>query len=139
MFTALDGRSVIVTGGSKGIGKGIARVFARAGANVLVAARDEATLQAAAEDLAKESGGRVETVVADVAKVDDCRRIADAAVERFGGIDVLCANAGVFPEKLLDGDDRGRRRRGLRLQRQGHDVLGAGLPARRSKRAGTAG
>ncbi len=101
MFTALDGRSVIVTGGSKGIGKGIARVFVRAGANVLVAARDEATLQAASEDLGKESGGRVETVVADVSKVTDCRRIAETAVERFGGIDVLCANAGIFPEKLL--------------------------------------
>jgi 3-oxoacyl-[acyl-carrier protein] reductase len=101
VFTTLDGRSVIVTGGSKGIGKGIARVFARAGANVLVAARDEATLQVAAEDLGKESGGRVETVVADVSKVADCRLIADTAVERFGGIDVLCANAGIFPEKLL--------------------------------------
>jgi 3-oxoacyl-[acyl-carrier protein] reductase len=101
VFTALDGRSVVVTGGSKGIGKGIARVFVRAGANVLVAARDEATLRSAAEDLGKESGGRVETVVADVSKVDDCRHIAETAVERFGGIDVLCANAGVFPEKLL--------------------------------------
>jgi 3-oxoacyl-[acyl-carrier protein] reductase len=101
VFTSLYGRSVIVTGGSKGIGKGIARVFARAGANVLVAARDAATLQSACEDLSKESGGRVETVVADVSKVADCRLIADTAVERFGGIDVLCANAGIFPEKLL--------------------------------------
>jgi 3-oxoacyl-[acyl-carrier protein] reductase len=97
----MDGRSVIVTGGSKGIGKGIARVFARAGANVLVAARDEGTLKAAADDLRTESGGRIETVVADVAKVADCRLIADTAVERFGGIDVLCANAGIFPEKPL--------------------------------------
>jgi 3-oxoacyl-[acyl-carrier protein] reductase len=101
VFTSLDGRSVIVTGGSKGIGKGIARVFARTGANVLVAARDEATLASAAEDLSKEAGGRVETVVADVSKVADCRLIAETAVERFGGIDVLCANAGIFPEKLL--------------------------------------
>jgi 3-oxoacyl-[acyl-carrier protein] reductase len=100
VFTAMDGRSVIVTGGSKGIGKGIARVFARAGANVLVAARDEGTLKSAADDLRAE-GGRIETVVADVAKVADCRLIADTAVERFGGIDVLCANAGIFPEKLL--------------------------------------
>ena len=101
MFTGLDGRTVIVTGGSKGIGKGIARVFVRAGANVLVAARDEGTLQTAADDLGKESGGRVETVVADVSRVADCKLIADTAVERFGGIDVLCANAGIFPEKRL--------------------------------------
>ncbi|MDQ1618962.1 MAG: 3-oxoacyl-[acyl-carrier protein] reductase [Actinomycetota bacterium] len=101
MFTRLDGRSVIVTGGSKGIGKGIARVFARAGAQVLLAARDEAALTAAAEDLGKETGARIETVAADVASVADCRRIAAAAVEQFGGVDVLCANAGVFPDKPL--------------------------------------
>ena len=101
MFTPLTGRSVVVTGGSKGIGKGIARVFVRAGANVLLAARDEAGLAAAVSDLEKEGDGRIETVAADVSKVADCKRIADAAVERFGGIDVLCANAGVFPDKSL--------------------------------------
>jgi 3-oxoacyl-[acyl-carrier protein] reductase len=97
----LDDRSVIVTGGSKGIGKGIARVFTRAGANVLLAARDESTLQAAAEELAAGAPGRVETVAADVSRVEDCRRIAATAVERFGGIDVLCANAGIFPDRPL--------------------------------------
>ena len=101
MFTPLEGRSVIVTGGSKGIGKGIARVFARAGANVLVAARNEETLASAAEELAREGSGRVETVVADVASAEHCQRMAETAQERFGAIDVLCANAGVFPEKAL--------------------------------------
>jgi 3-oxoacyl-[acyl-carrier protein] reductase len=99
VFTSLKGRSVVVTGGSKGIGKGIARVFVREGANVLIAARDETTLQAAASELAADGDGRVETVMADVAKVEDCRRVADTAQELFGGIDVLCANAGVFPDK----------------------------------------
>jgi 3-oxoacyl-[acyl-carrier protein] reductase len=101
VFTPLTGRSVVVTGGSKGIGKGIARVFVRAGANVLLAARDEAGLATAASDLAKDGEGRIETVAADVSKVADCRRIAETAVERFGGIDVLCANAGMFPDKSL--------------------------------------
>lgn len=101
MFTPLTGRSVVVTGGSKGIGKGIARVFVSAGANVLLAARDEAALAAAAKDLGEGAAGRIETVAADVSVVADCRRIADSAVEHFGGIDVLCANAGVFPEKPL--------------------------------------
>lgn len=101
MFTPLDGRSVIVTGGSKGIGKGIARVFVRAGANVLLAARDASALAAAAEELGPQGSGRVVTLSADVARTADCRRIAEAAVEEFGGIDVLCANAGVFPEKPI--------------------------------------
>jgi 3-oxoacyl-[acyl-carrier protein] reductase len=101
VFTSLKGRSVVVTGGSKGIGKGIARVFAGEGANVLIAARDETALAAAAADLSTDAGGRVLTVVADVSQVDDCRRLADVAVDRLGGIDVLCANAGIFPEKLF--------------------------------------
>jgi 3-oxoacyl-[acyl-carrier protein] reductase len=95
----MQGRVVVVTGGSRGIGKGIARVFARSGADVLLAARDEANLAAAAAELASAGPGRVETVVADVAAVEDCRRIAAVAVDRFGGIDVLCANAGAFPDK----------------------------------------
>jgi 3-oxoacyl-[acyl-carrier protein] reductase len=101
VFTPLKGRSVIVTGGSKGIGKGIARAFVREGANVLIAARDEGTMRAAAEELAAGAEGKVETTVADVSRVEDCRRLAETAVERFGGIDVLCANAGVFPERPL--------------------------------------
>lgn len=101
MFTSMEGRSVIVTGGSKGIGKGIARVFAQEGANVLLAARNETMLQAAAHELSDVGSGRVEITVADVADVEDCRRVAQVAVELFGGIDVLCANAGVFPEKPL--------------------------------------
>jgi len=101
VFTPLDGRSVIVTGGSKGIGKGIARVFLRAGANVVLAARDDATLAQAAKDLEGAGTGQVTTVSGDVARPDDCRRICDAAVDAFGGVDVLCANAGVFPDRPL--------------------------------------
>jgi 3-oxoacyl-[acyl-carrier protein] reductase len=101
MFTSLKGRSVIVTGGSKGIGKGIARTFAREGADVLVAGRDEGTLSAVADELSSDAGGRVETTVCDVSKVDDCRALAATALERFGRIDVLCANAGIFPDKPL--------------------------------------
>jgi 3-oxoacyl-[acyl-carrier protein] reductase len=100
MFTSLAGRSVLVTGGSKGIGKGIARVFAQAGTNVTIAARDETALAAAAEGLAKEDG-QIAWVAGDVAEPADCRRMAAAAQDRFGGIDVLCANAGVFPEARL--------------------------------------
>jgi 3-oxoacyl-[acyl-carrier protein] reductase len=101
MFTPLDGRSVIVTGASLGIGKGIARVFARSGANVLLVARDQARLAEAEADLRGEGGGRLATISADVAQPQECHRIAAAAVAEFGGIDVLCANAGVFPSATL--------------------------------------
>jgi 3-oxoacyl-[acyl-carrier protein] reductase len=98
VFTPLTGRAVLVTGGTKGIGKGIARVFARAGANVVVAGRDRATGEAAAEEL----GEGAAYVAADVRRADDCERMAAETVERFGGIDVLCANAGVFPDARLE-------------------------------------
>jgi 3-oxoacyl-[acyl-carrier protein] reductase len=97
LFTPLTGRTVLVTGGTKGIGKGIAGVFARAGANVVVCGRDRERGEAAAQEL----GARY--LIADVAKADDCERMVAEAVAEFGGLDVLCANAGVFPDvKLAD-------------------------------------
>ena len=97
MFTPLTGRTVLVTGGTKGIGKGIAGVFARAGANVAIAGRDRERGEAAAQEL----GARY--LIADVAKAADCERMVDETVSEFGGLDVLCANAGIFPDvKLAD-------------------------------------
>ena len=99
MFTPLTGRTVIVTGGTKGIGKGIARVFKTAGANVVLVGRDRERGEAAASEL----GDGTAFVAADVGRDEDCERMAAEAAERFGGIDVLCANAGVFPDvKLAD-------------------------------------
>jgi 3-oxoacyl-[acyl-carrier protein] reductase len=102
VFTPLTGRSVVVTGGTKGIGKGIAGVFAGAGANVAIVGRDAATGEAAAAELAGAGGGDVSFVRADVARAEDCERMAAEAAERLGGIDVLCANAGVFPDVRLE-------------------------------------
>lgn len=97
MFTSLEGRSVVVTGASKGIGKGIAAGFARAGARVLVVGRDGDAAAATAQEL----GGGASAFAADVADPDACAAMAAAAVERHGGIDVLCANAGIFPDVKL--------------------------------------
>jgi 3-oxoacyl-[acyl-carrier protein] reductase len=98
LFTPLTGRTVLVTGGTKGIGKGIARVFVRAGANVVVVGRGAEAGEAAAEEL----GSRAAFVSADVGVAADCERMAAETVEKFGGIDVLCANAGVFPDAKLE-------------------------------------
>jgi 3-oxoacyl-[acyl-carrier protein] reductase len=100
MFTPIDGRTVLVTGGTKGIGKGIAGVFARAGANVVVSGRDAEVGEAAVQDLSGQ-GGEVAYVGGDVGKAADCERVASETAARFGGIDVVCANAGVFPEVTL--------------------------------------
>jgi len=97
MFTSLEGRSVIVTGASKGIGKGIAAGFARAGARVLVVGRDGDAAARTAEEL----GNGASAFAADVADADACAAMAAAAAERHGGIDVLCANAGIFPDVPL--------------------------------------
>jgi 3-oxoacyl-[acyl-carrier protein] reductase len=100
MFSSMDGRSVVVTGGSRGIGRGIARVFAEAGARVLITGRDETSLGEAVDDL--KASGEVSAFAADVSDRAQCDAIARTAVERHGGIDVLCANAGIFPKADLE-------------------------------------
>jgi 3-oxoacyl-[acyl-carrier protein] reductase len=103
MFTSIAGRAVVVTGGSRGIGKGMAGVFARNGARVLITGRDFEAARAAADELGGQApSGEVSYVLADVASREDCRRVAAIAQERLGGIDVLCANAGIFPEARLE-------------------------------------
>jgi 3-oxoacyl-[acyl-carrier protein] reductase len=96
VLTSLAGRSVVVTGASKGIGKGIARVFASKGAKVLLAARDLAQAEAAAAEI-----GNAGAVATDVSSEEDCVRMARTAVERHGGIDIVCCNAGIFPAARL--------------------------------------
>jgi 3-oxoacyl-[acyl-carrier protein] reductase len=93
------GRSVIVTGATRGIGKGVARAFAAAGAQVLIVGRDEIAARATVGELSAQAPGRgpVSALVADVSDPDSAERIAAAAVDRHGGIDVLVANAAVFP------------------------------------------
>lgn len=101
MLTSIADRSVIVTGASKGIGKGIARVFARNGAKVLVVARTVADAEAAAEEIGRE-GGTASAFSADVTNLADMEAMADAARSRHGGLDVLCANAGIFPQGRIE-------------------------------------
>ena len=102
MVTPITGRTVLVTGGTKGIGKGIAGVFARAGANVVVNGRGAEAGEAAVRELSGQ-GGEVAYAGGDVRTAGDCERLAEETAARFGGIDVLCANAGVFPYvKLAD-------------------------------------
>jgi 3-oxoacyl-[acyl-carrier protein] reductase len=97
----LDGRSALVTGGSRGIGRAICVELARRGASVAVnyIASAEAAEAVAAEITA--AGGAAFALQGDVAKPDDAAGIVKATVERFGGLDILVNNAGITRDGLL--------------------------------------
>ncbi|MFE4519960.1 SDR family NAD(P)-dependent oxidoreductase [Kitasatospora sp. NPDC056783] len=89
----LAGRSCVVTGAASGIGRAVAERFVREGASVVATDVDRDGL----ERLAERFPGAVSTVVGDVAREEDARRMVAAAVERHGRLDVLVANAGIIP------------------------------------------
>ena len=101
MFTSLEGRTAIVTGASRGIGRGIAETFAGAGINVVITGRSQVDVDATVTALA-DKPGTVTGVAADVTSPDDCKKVVAAAVERHGGLDIVCANAGIFPSARLE-------------------------------------
>ncbi|MEU8622190.1 SDR family oxidoreductase [Streptomyces sp. NPDC048623] len=92
---SLSGRTALVTGGSSGIGKGIARALARAGASVVIVARREAELKAAVDEITA-LGGTAAWVSGDLGSRDGVRAAAEAAVEALGGEpDILVNSAGI--------------------------------------------
>ena len=98
----LRGKSAVVTGAAKGIGRATAELFAREGARLVITDVDGTGLESLRERLAA-SGAEAEVVVGDVSAVDDARRMIQTAVEAFGRVDVLVANAGVIPlNNVLD-------------------------------------
>ncbi|WP_197381009.1 3-oxoacyl-ACP reductase FabG [Mycolicibacterium mengxianglii] len=97
----LDNKNVVITGATKGIGFGIASVFATAGANVAIAARSQPDIDTAVGKLDTLGPGRVIGLAVDVTDAESCQALADGTMAAFGGIDVLCANAGIFPEAPL--------------------------------------
>lgn len=102
MLTSLAGRSVIVTGGSKGIGRGIARVFARAGVKLTLVARHAPALEDAVSEM-NALGATARAAICDVSDHEQVTRMVDEAAEAQGGLHVLCANAGAFPQtKMVD-------------------------------------
>ena len=98
----LTGRVALVTGGSKGLGKAMAAIFAEAGAAVVISSRHEHELQAAAGEIRAARGARVEYVVADMTRRDDVRRLAEAALDRLGKVDILVNNAGANLPQPID-------------------------------------
>jgi 3-oxoacyl-[acyl-carrier protein] reductase len=101
VLTSIRNKSVIVTGGTKGIGKGIAGVFAQLGARVCVLGRNEPDGAATVEALR----GRGSTAIfcrGDVKEQGDMEEVMATVAAEFGGVDILCANAGIFPAVKLE-------------------------------------
>ena len=87
--------TVIVTGASRGLGSAAARLAAQLGANVVLMARTMESLQAVSDEI-EQGGGQALVVEGDVSQPEDCRKVIQRSLERFGGIDGLVNNAGIL-------------------------------------------
>ena len=96
----LDNKVALITGAGRGIGAAIAKAYAEAGADVVLAARTEAQLQETAKAV-EGFGRKALTVVTDVMKQDQLEQLVNKALETFGRIDILVNNAGGFPPKPM--------------------------------------
>ena len=97
MDFGIKGRTALITGGSQGIGRACAQLLAAEGVDVAISARNEARLQAVAEELSSNSAGRVVPVAGDMSKAEDITRVVGDATDALGKIDILVNNAGSAP------------------------------------------
>ena len=102
MELGLKGKVAVITGGSEGIGKGIALRFLEEGARVAICARRDDVLQQAAEELRAATGGDLIAVSADVTKPESLTNFVDSAAKQFGRIDILVNNAGRSATSAFD-------------------------------------
>jgi len=102
MDLGLKDKVALVTGGSMGIGKAIARSLAGEGCRVAVCARNAERLQGAAEELARESGSEVVPFPADLTRPGDAEQLVEGVIKHFGRIDILVNNAGSAPGGVLE-------------------------------------
>lgn len=98
----LTGKSALITGGSRGLGKAMALGFVQSGATVMICSRKEAEVTAAAEEIMREAGGRVIPVVTDMRNRESCDALAAAALGEFGTVDILINNAGINTPQPID-------------------------------------
>jgi NAD(P)-dependent dehydrogenase (short-subunit alcohol dehydrogenase family) len=99
-MSRLAGKSAVITGAAKGIGRATADLFATEGARLVATDIDSTGLDQLRADL-ESRGAECATVVGDVSKPDDARRMIEAAVEHYGRLDVLVANAGIIPLRTI--------------------------------------
>ena len=97
MNLGLKGRRALVLAASRGLGYACARGLAQEGCDLVICSRDEARIQAAAEQIRKDTGARVEALAADVSNAAEAERLVGAAVSAYGGLEILVHNAGGPP------------------------------------------
>ncbi len=102
MDLGLGDSVAVVAASSQGIGRAVAECFASEGARVVMNGRREDVLQAAAQSVREATGAEIETVVGDLSRAEDCRRLIDRTVERFGGIHALVTNSGGPPSRAFE-------------------------------------
>ena len=106
MELGLKGKRTLVTASSKGIGRACALEMSRAGADVVICARGREQLEATRDEIASETGGKVEAITCDLTDAAQVATLVEGAIDEMGGIDVLVSNAGGPPSgQFMDFDD----------------------------------
>src|SRR4030042_3210666 len=95
----LDGKVAVITGAGRGIGMADAILFAKEGAAVFLSDVDEVPLREVIKEI-KSAGGKVDGCVSDVTKPEDCQKMMDMAVDKFGKLDILVNNDGLTRDAL---------------------------------------
>jgi NAD(P)-dependent dehydrogenase (short-subunit alcohol dehydrogenase family) len=98
----LTGKVALVTGGSKGLGKAMARGLAEAGADIIISSRHEDELRSALDEVLKGTGRKGRLIVADMSKRAEADRLARTALEQMGRVDILVNNAGTNVPQPID-------------------------------------
>ena len=120
MDLQLNGKIACVTGGSEGIGKGIAMVLAREGCDVAICARRKDVLEKTAEEIRRASGRKVLALTADLTREADARSFVEGAHKHFGRIDIFVNNAGSAPGGVIETLSEEDWQKGLQLKFMGY-------------------
>jgi 3-oxoacyl-[acyl-carrier protein] reductase len=120
MDLQLKGKTALVTGGSEGIGKGIALALAKEGVDVAICARRKEPLQAAANEIAKATGRNIVAIAADLTKDADARSFVEQGHKALGRVDIMVNNAGSAPGGVIEHMSEADWEKGLQLKFMGY-------------------
>ena len=120
MDLKLKGKTALITGGSEGIGKGIARTLAREGVDVAICARRKEPLEAVANEISKETGRKIVAIAADLRKDADAKNFIEQGVKALGRVDIMINNAGSAAGGVIEHLTEDDWEKGLQLKFMGY-------------------